>query len=225
VRANSFDHVALWVDRREALAEFICAVCDMHEIEHTDTFTLVGGDARRGKLTLFDAEPPRETGVLERIGVRVPDVDESVRRALARGTAARANGELVVDAPGGVSLELVPAPDHTADLDHVVLGVPHPEQTAAALRALGFHARDGGVELGSRYIVLRQAVGRPTSRPLLNHLALLVDSLDDVLEEAEQQALEVDRVVDAPNTIAAFVDGPDGIQVEYVEHKAGFALV
>ena len=30
----------------------------MHEIERTDRFTLVGGDARLGKLTLFDAAGP-----------------------------------------------------------------------------------------------------------------------------------------------------------------------
>ena len=68
MRANSFDHVALWVDDRDNLSAFLCEVCGMHEIERQDTFTLVGGDARRGKLTLFDAEGPREPGVLERIG-------------------------------------------------------------------------------------------------------------------------------------------------------------
>jgi catechol 2,3-dioxygenase-like lactoylglutathione lyase family enzyme len=225
VRANSFDHIALWVDERDSLSAFLCEVCGMHEIDRQDAFTLVGGDARRGKLTLFDAEGPREPGVLERIGVRVPDLDESVRRALARGSTPRANGGLVVEAPAGVSLELVSAPDGSADLDHVVLGVPDPEETAAALRGLGFHGRDGGVELGSRHVALRCLPARPTARPLLNHLALLVDSVDETLEEAAQQQVEVDRIVDAPNTVAAFVLGPDGIEVEYVEHKAGFALV
>ena len=225
MRANSFDHIALWVDDRDSLSAFLCEVCDMHEIDRKDAFTLLGGDARRGKLTLFDAEGPRDQGVLQRIGVRVPDPDEAVRRALARGSAAHANGGLVVEAPAGVSLELVAAPDGTADLDHVVLGVPDPERTAAALRGLGFHGRPNGVELGSRYIELRRSELEPTEHPLLNHLAVLVDSLDETLAEAAQQALEVDRVVDAPNTVAAFAVGPDGIEVEYVEHKAGFALV
>ena len=36
----------------------------MHVIERTDAFTLVGADARRGKLTLFDAEGPRDPGAL-----------------------------------------------------------------------------------------------------------------------------------------------------------------
>ena len=43
----------------------------MHVIERTDRFTLVGWDARRGKLTLFEAEGPRESGALARIGLRV----------------------------------------------------------------------------------------------------------------------------------------------------------
>jgi catechol 2,3-dioxygenase-like lactoylglutathione lyase family enzyme len=225
VRANSFDHVALWVDERESLAAFLCDVLGMHEIDRQDTFTLVGGDARRGKLTLFDADGPREPGVLERVGVRVPDLDECVRRALANGSSPRANGGLIVDAPAGVSLGLVGAADGTPDLDHVVLGVPHPEETAAELASLGFHERDGGVELGSRHLVLRRAATRPTTRPLLNHIAVLVDSVEETLEEAERQHVRVDRVIDAPNTLAAFVVGPDGIEVEYVEHKAGFALV
>jgi hypothetical protein len=31
-------------------------------------------------------------------------------------------------------------------------------------------------------------------------------------------------VVDAPNTLALFVYGPDRVRLEYVEHKASFSL-
>jgi len=62
-------------------------------------------------------------------------------------------------------------------------------------------------------------------RPLLNHLALLVDSADDSRAEAERLGVEITQVKDAPNTLAVFVRGPDGVEVEYVEHKPGFALV
>lgn len=55
---NTFDHVALWTSARDELARLLVDCCEMHEIERTDRFTLVGGDARRGKLTLFDAEEP-----------------------------------------------------------------------------------------------------------------------------------------------------------------------
>ena len=30
---------------------------------------------------------------------------------------------------------------------------------------------------------------------------------------------------DAANTFAVFVRGPEGVRIEYVEHKPGFALV
>ena len=61
-------------------------------------------------------------------------------------------------------------------------------------------------------------------RPLLNHLAVLVDSADEHVQEANRTGIEVERVVDAPNTYAAFLAGPDGVRIEYVEHKPTFAL-
>ena len=46
----------------------------MHVIEETEAFTLVGVDAQE-RLTLFDAEGPRERGSLERIALRVGSAD------------------------------------------------------------------------------------------------------------------------------------------------------
>ena len=54
MQANALDHVALWVADRDPLADFACEHLGMHVIDRTDDFTLVGADARRGKLTLFD---------------------------------------------------------------------------------------------------------------------------------------------------------------------------
>jgi hypothetical protein len=71
--------------------------------------------------------------------------------------------------------------------------------------------RDGGVEEGER--------------PLLNHIAFLVDHVADVEDEARRRGVEIADVVDAPNTRAVFLWGPDRIKLEYVEHKPGFALV
>ncbi len=80
MKPNSFDHVALWVSQRDAIAHFLCDHLGMHEIEKTDTFTLVGADAQRGKITLFDAEGPREQGALTRIVLRVSDLDAAVAK-------------------------------------------------------------------------------------------------------------------------------------------------
>ena len=63
----------------------------------------------------------------------------------------------------------------------------------------------------------------PPEKPLLNHLAVLVDSADEHTREAEQLGI-VESVVDAANTRAVFVWGPDRVRVEYVEHKPTFSL-
>ena len=62
-------------------------------------------------------------------------------------------------------------------------------------------------------------------KPLLNHLAVLVDSADQVEQESRRRGTEIADVVDAANTLAVFVWGPDRIKVEYVEHKPSFSLV
>jgi hypothetical protein len=58
---------------------------------------------------------------------------------------------------------------------------------------------------------------------LLNHVAVLVDEVQPVITEAEERDI-VDNVVDAANTRAVFVWGPERVRIEYVEHKPGFAL-
>src|SRR5215210_815318 len=123
---TSLDHVALWVDDREPLATFLCDHLGMHVIEETDTFTLVGIDAKLGKLTLFDAEGPRQRGALERIVLRVGEL-EPVLESLPFETAREGNGVAAFEAPAGVPLGLVEAPGEDFDLDHVVLGLADPE--------------------------------------------------------------------------------------------------
>src|SRR5438270_145334 len=108
-KPSSFDHVALWVSQREALADLACRHLGMHEIERTDSFTLVGVDARLGKLTLFDAPGPRAAGALSRVALRVDDVEAALGRlpaALAVATAADGVPELA--APDGLPIGLVP---------------------------------------------------------------------------------------------------------------------
>jgi hypothetical protein len=58
----------------------------------------------------------------------------------------------------------------------------------------------------------------------LHHLAFLVEESGAVEREARARGLEIDDVVDAPNTRAVFLVGPDRIRLEYVEHKPGFSL-
>ena len=226
IRPQSLDHVALWVAERDALSDFLCDHLGMHVIERTDAFTLVGVDAKLGKLTLFAAEGPRDAGVLERIVLRVGDPESVMHGLPAEVRADRAeDGAVELDAPGGVALGLVRADDGADfDLDHVVLRVPEPERAAEKLSQLGFARSDGRLEVADRWLRLEAGDPGHSERPLLNHLALLVDSAESLRAEAERRGLEVADVVDAPNTLAVFLWGPDRIKLEYVEHKPGFSL-
>jgi catechol 2,3-dioxygenase-like lactoylglutathione lyase family enzyme len=225
MQIETLDHVALWVEDRDTLANFLTGHVGMHVIDRTDKFTLVGSDARRGKLTLFAADGPREPGPLERIGLRVFDLDEALAALPADLAFERNDGTATFDAPGGLRVALVEVDDGVAyDLDHVAFSVPDPEATFERLSELGFDVSGGRLLAGDSSIVLEEGEPAETERPLLNHLGLRVESADSHIEEAERRGLEIADVVDAENTYAVFVWGPDQIKLEYVEHKPTFSL-
>jgi catechol 2,3-dioxygenase-like lactoylglutathione lyase family enzyme len=228
MQANALDHVALWVSDRDPLADFVCEHLGMHVIERTDDFTLVGADARRGKLTLFTAEGPREPGVLQCVVLRVSDLARALAALPGGLDVEHSGGVASFEGPEGLGLGLVEAPDVEVeyDIDHVVLRVPQPERTRNGLAELGLSPDgDAGLTVGDKSIALVQADVSEGERPLLNHIALLVDSGQEQLEEAKRRGIEIAEVRDAANTFAVFVWGPDRIKLEYVEHKPTFSLV
>jgi catechol 2,3-dioxygenase-like lactoylglutathione lyase family enzyme len=224
IAPTALDHVALWVDDREPLAALLCDHLGMHVIERTDRFTLVGADAREGKLTLFAADGPRETGALAAVVLRVPSVEEAVARLPAELGVAREDGVAWLAAPEGLRLGLVERTGAAVDLEGVRLRVSDPEAMADALAELGFDRDDGRLRVGDRWVALEDGGAPEAERPLLNHVALLVDSAEAVAEEARRRGIEVADVVDAPNTLAVFLWAPDRVKLEYVEHKPSFSL-
>jgi catechol 2,3-dioxygenase-like lactoylglutathione lyase family enzyme len=225
MQIETLDHVALWVSDRDRLADFLTAHAGMHVIERTDRFTLVGSDARRGKLTLFAAEGERDPGALARVGLRVHDLDEALAALPAGLVVERDDGAASFEAPEGLRLAFVEADHGVAyDLDHVAFRVHDPGATFDRLAELGFAVDDGRLRAGDAEILLEQGDPGETDRPLLNHLGLRVGSADRYLEEAEQRGLEIADVIDGANTYAVFVWGPDRIKLEYVEHKPTFSL-
>ena len=108
-----------------------------------------------------------------------------------------------------------------------MLSLEDPEAAAELLRGAGLRAAPGRER--RRWATGTCAWSRGSAadggRPLLNHLALLVDDAHGVQDEAEGAGFEIDDVKDAANTFAVFLRGPEGVRVEYVEHKPGFALV
>jgi catechol 2,3-dioxygenase-like lactoylglutathione lyase family enzyme len=230
---TKLDHVAYWVADRDSIADFVTAHLGMHVIDRTDTFTLVGSNARRGKLTLFAAEAPRERGALAHVALRVSDLEAAladlpVGLELDRPRAGEAYFDVGTE---GVRLGLVEAEtDVDYDLDHVALRSRNPEETAAEYGSLGFAPAAPGpsgaprVEVGGAHVEFHPGEPGTPERPLLNHLAVLVDSADEHIAAANDLGVEIDNVVDAPNTYAVFLRGPEHVRVEYVEHKPTFSL-
>jgi catechol 2,3-dioxygenase-like lactoylglutathione lyase family enzyme len=223
VNPKTLDHVAFWVEDREPLVEVATRHLGMHVIDEQDAFALIGSDARRGKLTLFTAEGPRERGAIKHVALRVSDL-ERARAALPDGTGDE------VELGEGIRVKLVEAPtDVEYDLDHVALYTKDPGATADAYTELGFASTsssddgDPRVEVGGAYVEFHSGDPGAPEKPLLNHLAVLVDSADEHTHEAEAMGI-VDNVVDAANTRAVFVWGPDRVRIEYVEHKPEFSL-
>ena len=225
MRPKTLDHVALWVADRDAITDFLTERLSMHVIERTDKFTLVGTDARRGKLTLFAEEGPREQGALKHIALRVNDLGKALG-GLEGVEVDRENGSVYFDVHEGLRLGLVEAEtDVEYDLDHVALFSAEPEQTAERYRDFGFApSGERRVEVGGAFVELHEGEPGEPERPLLNHLAVLVDSADETLDEAKNAGMDVADVVDAPNTYAIFVWGPEDVKIEYVEQKPTFAL-
>ena len=122
---NTLDHVAFWLADREPIAEVLTSRFGMHVIDQQENFTLVGADARRGKLTLFSAEGPREQGAFKHVALRVAQLPEGA--------------ETEADLGEGVLVVLVEAEtDLDYDLDHVALYSADPQATARAYERFGF---------------------------------------------------------------------------------------
>jgi catechol 2,3-dioxygenase-like lactoylglutathione lyase family enzyme len=225
MRLKTLDHVALWVADRDRIADFLTERVGMHVIERTDKFTLVGSDARRGKLTLFAEEGPRERGALKHVALRVSDLDEALG-ALGDVDVVREDGGVYFDIAEGLRLGLVEGEtDVEYDLDHVALFSTSPGETAKTYEQFGFAPEDETrVEVGGAFVEFREGEPGDPEKPLLNHLAVLVDSAEETLEDAKRAGMDVADVVDAPNTLAVFVWGPEHVKIEYVEQKPTFAL-
>src|SRR5436305_3074828 len=107
---TKLDHVAYWVADRQSIADFVTTHLGMHVIDQTDRFTLLGSNARRGKITLFDAEGPRDRGALGHVAFRVSNFAEALAE-LPNGLELEQprEGEAYFDLTEGVRLGIVQA--------------------------------------------------------------------------------------------------------------------
>ena len=214
----ALDHVALSVGDPDAMAAFLCDHLGMHQLTRKPDLVVVGAGDRAATLTLVAAEGPREPGALARLVLRVADVERAVA-ALPAGTAIEGDRlELATfEGPEGLGLgfTLVAGGGIDYDLDHVVLRVSDPEQTRAALAEVGCVPRNQSLHIADKYIALADSPAW-TQRPLLDHIAVRVDSVEAVAAQARERGLEIDERA-AQDTLAIVLPGREQISLHFVK--------
>jgi catechol 2,3-dioxygenase-like lactoylglutathione lyase family enzyme len=230
MKVQKLDHIALYMSNRSAAAAFLTSYLGFHVVDHTDRYTLVGAGGRVGKLTLFDAPWNAEPspGVIGRINIRVANPESAAARLPREADVESRDGVYLFSGPEGLPLALVPGEgDFTDyDLEGLTLRSGNPEGSARDFVKMGFAPGEDATTVKAGEYRLRLVPSAPgvETEGMLYHLGCLVDSAQDHLKEAEEQGFEIQDFVEGPNTLAVFVRGPEGVSVEYVEHKPTFSL-
>ena len=128
--------------------------------------------------------------------------------------------------PEGLPLALVQGEGEFVDydLEGFVLRSGSPEESARVFVEMGFAPGDDATSVDAGEYRIRLTNSEPDGGGMLFHIGCLVDSAEDHRKEAEEQGFEIQDFVEGPNTLAVFVRGPEGVSVEYVEHKPTFSL-
>jgi catechol 2,3-dioxygenase-like lactoylglutathione lyase family enzyme len=230
VKVQRLDHIALYMGDRDAAADFLTLHLDFHVVDRTDRYTLVGAGGRIGKLTLFDAPESTELsrGPIECINIRVADPEVAVARLPVEADIMSRDGGYLFSGPENLPLSLVPGQGDFVDydLEGLVLRSADPEEAARGFVEMGFATAENGatVKAGQYQLRFVTSPAGVETQGMLYHLGCLVDSAEAHRREAEQRGFHIQDWVEGPNTVAVFVRGPEGVSVEYVEHKPTFSL-
>lgn len=139
---KKLDHVALYMNGRDAAARFLTSHLGFHVVNRTDRYTLVGAEGRIGKLTLFDAPDGTASspGVIERVNVRVANPEAAAAGLPKEVGVEQRGGAYLFTGPEGLPLAFVPGEGDFADydLEGVVLRSRDPEGAARGFAEMGF---------------------------------------------------------------------------------------
>ncbi len=213
----ALDHVALAIADPGALTAFLRDHLGMHELGRTADCIRMGPEHGAAHLRLIPAEGPREPGALARVVLRVADLQRAVGSLPPDVEVQENEPDLVTfEGPEGLGLgfTLVAGGGIDYDLDHVVLRVADPEETRVALAELGCVPRGDQLHVADKRIMLEEMPGW-TERPLLDHIAIRVASVEPTADQARRRGLEVDDSRDDSFTIV--LPGLERIRLDFVD--------
>ena len=217
----ALDHVALAVSDRDAMAAFLCDHLGMHELRRTAESTVVAAEARATKLSLVAADGPTEPGALARLVLRVADFDGAVASLHVPIEGEESAPDLAAfEGPEGLGLALTPFAGGGIDydLDRVVLRVSDPEEATIALAEWGFVPRGAALHVADKRVTFEHG-DAAAQRSLLDHLAVLVTSVDAVAAQARRRDVEIEeRAQDG--SFSVVLPGPERIRLAFVEQTS-----
>jgi catechol 2,3-dioxygenase-like lactoylglutathione lyase family enzyme len=218
----AIDHLALRVADPEQLGGFLCDHCGMQSAESEEGFSVLGAPGDSTKLFLFEADEPPHPGVLQRVVLRLSDLEQGLAMLPGKLEVHEIEPQLVVF-QGPQDLELgftsvLGGVDY--DVDHVVLRALDPDETTIALAALGFVPQAGALQVADKQVRLQSGIRSAGENELLSHMGVLVESVEAVRGQAWSAGYEIDELTLAPNKLGVYVPGPERIRVEYAERSA-----
>lgn len=210
------DHVALATADVGAMQAFLCDYVGMKELGRSPDGFLVGADANATKLRLIASEGPREPGALARVMLRVGELQRAIESLPPDvETDTDRSGRVTFEGPEGLRLGFTVAGgliDH--DVDHLVLHVTDPHETSIVLAELGFVAQGQTLRVADKRIRLEELPGW-SERPLLDHVAVQVASIEAIAVRAQERGFEIsDRVTQKRITIV--VPGLERVRLDFV---------
>lgn len=216
------DHLAIRALNPDELARFLCDHCGMERADSDEGFAVLGAPDARTRLFLLQAEEAPNPGVLQRVVLRVSDLDAALAKLPDRLDVDHTEpGLAVFQAPEGVELGLTSVLGGGIDyeIDHFVLAVMSPDETTLALAELGFVPSGGGLHVGDKHLRLESGMRSEGGNEMLDHIGVLVESIGALEGQALRGGLQFDELTLDPNKLGIYVRGPERLRVEYAEHR------
>ena len=216
----AIDHLALRVADPDEMVRFVGEHCGMEATEADDGYAVVAAPGARTRLFISEADQPPDPGVLQRVVLRVHDLERALALLPDRAPVQQVEPELAVfEGPEGLELGFtsVFGGGVEYDVDHLVLRVMDPDETTIALAELGFVPRGGALHVGATNIRLTSGIRSAGENERLNHIGVLVESVEALRGQALRAGLDFDEFTLAPNALGLYVRGPERIRVEYAE--------
>ena len=219
---RGIDHLAIRATDPDELARFLCDHCGMESTENHEGGAVLAAPGGTTRLFLSRAENSPNPGVLQRVVLRVSDLDAALAKLPDRLEVDHVEpGLAVFQAPQGLELGLTSVLGGGVDYDiaHVVLRVMNPDETTLALAELGFVPSGGALQVADKHLRLQTGMRSEGENELLDHIGVLVESVEALKGQALRAGLQFDELTLAPNKLGIYIRGPERLRVEYAEHR------